>query len=290
VTKHVAALEARVGARLFDRTTRRVSLTEAGRVYLERCLECLQVFEEADARVNELSHEPRGLLRVTAPIDLQGPIAGAIGRFMRASPQVTIDLRLSNRPVDLVEEGIDVALRVAAGLDGPHVARPLARVGIRMFASLEYLRQRGRPRRPEDLSSHSNLVFSEPRLRDEWAFARGARQIRVKLPPAMTSNSGAALREAMLAGAGIAVVPGFLVAADQEAGRAERILPEWTILPELRLFAVYPHRRFLAPKVRAFVDFLRATYGDGSRDPWWPEAAAPPPLRRGRSASISRRR
>jgi DNA-binding transcriptional LysR family regulator len=123
VTKHIAALEARVGARLFDRTTRSVGLTEVGRMYLERCLECLQAFEDADAFVGTLGNSPAGLLRVTAPVDLQNHLPTVVGRFMNEYPKVTVDLELSNRPIDLVEEGFDIAIRGASSLDGRFVAR-----------------------------------------------------------------------------------------------------------------------------------------------------------------------
>src|SRR5262252_7995233 len=146
VTKHIAALEARVGARLLDRTTRRVALTEAGRVYLERCHECLQAFDDADAAVSELSDAPRGKLRISAPVDLHAQLPVVLASFARAYPDVMVDVRLSNRPVDLVEEGFDLAIRAAATLEGDYVARPLAALRLGVFAAPSYLRERGRPR------------------------------------------------------------------------------------------------------------------------------------------------
>lgn len=277
VTKHVAALEARVGARLFDRTTRHVGLTEAGRLYLERCVECLQAFDDADASVTALSAAPRGLLRVTAPIDLQTHVSRAVCRFLELERHVTVDLRLSNRAVDLVEEGVDVAIRVAPALEGQFVARPLAKIWLGVVASPEYFRAHGRPKKPEDLERHRALVFTEPRLRSEWQFERGGRGVSVKLNPTITCNGGDAIRTALLEGAGLTVAPSFMVGEELDAGRLEPALLEWRVMPELRLFAVYPHRRFLSPKVRAFVETLRALHGDGSRDPWWsaaPEHAA----------------
>jgi DNA-binding transcriptional LysR family regulator len=268
VTKHVAALESRIGARLFDRTTRRVGLTEVGRIYLERCLECLQAVEDADASIAEGEQRLKGLLRVSAPVDMPSPLASIIGRFMRAHPAVVVELRLSNRPVDLVEEGIDVALRVAAALDGAYVARQLAPVRMVAFATPAYLRSAGRPRKPEDLGRHRSLVFLEPRPRDEWVFERGDQSRRVKLRAALMSNDGEALRAMALSDAGVCVAPSFLVADDLTAGNLEVLLPDWTVLPSLRLFAVYPHRRFLSSKVRALVEALREGYGDSSVDPW----------------------
>jgi len=274
VTKHVAALESRLGARLFDRTTRRVGLTEAGRVYLERCLECLQAVDDADASVGDLGGGLTGTLRVAAPVDMPSPLPAIIGDFINRHPDVVVDLQLSNRPIDLVEEGIDVALRVAPALDGHYVARQLALIRLVAFATPAYLLKHGRPRKPEDLSRHRGLVFLEPRPREEWVLEKNGKQTRVKLRAVLMSNDGEALRATALADAGLSVAPSFLVADDLAAGRLERVLPEWTVLPALRLFAIYPHRRFLSTKVRAFVDALRAGYGDGAHDPWLSRASS----------------
>jgi DNA-binding transcriptional LysR family regulator len=268
VTKHIAALEARVEARLLDRTTRHVGLTEAGRVYLERCLECLQAFDDADASIRELSTEPKGLLRVAAPVDLGTELAPVIARLMYEHPQLRTELQLSNRPVDLVDEGIDVAVRVAAALDGRYVARPLALTRVAVFAAPAYLRRHGRPRKPEELARHRALVFLEPRPRDEWTFEREGKSVRVRFDAFMSSNLGAALSAACAAGAGLVVAPSFVTRTELAAGRLEPVLPDWNVLPSLRVYAMYPHRRFLAPKVKAWVEALRATYGDSMRDPW----------------------
>lgn len=270
VTKHVAALESRLGVRLFDRTTRHVGLTEAGRVYVERCLESLQSVEDADASVTALSAAPRGQLRITAPIDLQAHLAAAVCRFLAEHPHVTVDFQVSNRAVDLVEEGVDIALRIAPRLDGQFVARPLALVRLAVVAAPRYFQTHGRPRTPEALVDHRALVFAEPRPRSEWTFVQGGRTVVGTLTPVLTTNGGDALRTALLEGAGLTVGPSFLVGADLEAGRLEAVLLDWEIAPPLRMFAVYPHRRFLSPKVRAFVETLRAVYGDGTVDPWWP--------------------
>ena len=270
VSKHVSALESQIGARLFDRTTRRVGLTEAGRVYLERCLECLQAFEDADASVSELAKEPTGLLRVTAPIDFGESLLPVLAQVMNANPNIVVDLRLSNRVVDMVEEGIDVGVRIAPSLDGGYVARPLARTRLAIFGAPEYLRRQGRPGKPEDLASHRNLVFTEPRPMQELVFVRASREVRVKVTAVMMSNYGEALMAAARQGVGLAVAPSFLAGKDLEAGRLEPVLLDWS-LPEYRVFAVYPHRRFVSPKVRVLIEALQAAFGDGTRDPWWPE-------------------
>lgn len=270
VTKQIAALEARVGARLLDRTTRRVALTEAGRVYLERCFECLQAFDDADASISDLSLAPRGLLRISAPVDLHTQLPGVVAAFVRAYPQVSVDLRLSNRAVDLVDEGFDLAIRAAAALDGRHVARPLATLGFGLYASPAYVREHGRPRKPAELARHRAIVFVEPRTVDSLVFERGGKQTRVPIAPVVTSNSGDVLREMAIAGVGVVPSPSFLMQAAVDDGRLEPLLREWTLLPRAKLWAVYPHRRFLPAKVRLFVDALHAAFGgDPARDPWW---------------------
>ena len=284
VSKRVAALEARLGARLFDRTTRRVGLTEAGRVYLDRCVECLHALEDADASVSELTKTPQGSLRVTAPIDFGEHLMPVLADVMNAHPSLVVDVRLTNRVVDMVEEGIDVGVRVAGSLDGHYVARPLARTGLGIFAAPAYLARHGRPERPEDLERHKNVVFTEPRPRDDLVFTRAGRTVRVKVRATLTGNHAAALQIAVHKGVGLAMMPSFVAARDLEAGSIEAVLTDWS-LPNLHVFAVYPHRRLLSPKVRVVVDALRAAFGDGSRDPWWPVQEPPsrnPPKRAAR--------
>lgn len=276
-SKRVAALEARIGARLFDRTTRRVGLTEAGRVYLERCVECLQALEDADASVSDLTKTPKGGLRVTAPIDFGEHLMPVLAHVMNLHPNLVVDLQLTNRVVDMVEEGIDVGVRVAGALDGHYVARPLARTQLAIFAAPSYLAKHGRPERPEDLARHKNIVFTEPKPRDELLFSRNGREVRVKVRPTLTGNHAAALQIAVRSGVGLAMMPSFVAAGDLAAGSIEPVLNDWT-LPNLHVFAVYPHRRFLSPKVKVVVEALRSAFGDGSRDPWW---LAPGPRQRG---------
>src|SRR2546421_2615715 len=154
VTKNIAALEEHLGTRLFDRTTRRVGMTEAGHLYLERSQECLQAIEDADASVKARASGSRGVLRVTAPVDFgQTLMSAVLGHFMTTNPGIVVDLRLSNRTLDLVEEGIDVAVRVARALDGQYVARPLALSRLGVWGSPAYLRKHGRPRVPQDMVS-----------------------------------------------------------------------------------------------------------------------------------------
>jgi DNA-binding transcriptional LysR family regulator len=273
VSKHVSALEATLGTRLLDRTTRRVGLTEAGRVYLERCLECLHALDDADDSMRELAKAPAGFLRITAPIDFGHNIVPVLSELMAAYPSIVIDLRLSNRVMDMVEEGIDVAVRVARSLEGQFVARPFARARLGVFGSPAYLREHGRPRQPEDLVAHRNLVFTEPRPMHELVFVRPGREVRVKVSAVMMSNSGEALMASARRGIGLVVAPSFMARRDLDAGHLEPILLDWS-LPEFGVFAVYPHRRFVSPKVRVLLEALIAHFGDGTYDPWWPDPIA----------------
>lgn len=270
VTKRIAGLERHLGARLFDRTTRSVALTEPGRIYLERCLECLQAFEDANNSVHQFTQAPRGTLRVTAPVDLHYDLPGVVARFMNDHPGVAIELRLTNRPVDLVDEGIDVAVRVATSLTGDYIARKLAPVYVGLAGSRRYLGHHGYPKKPQDLRKHRNLVFNEPAPRLNWTFERNQRRVDVSLTPAMLSNSGTAILAAAAEGAGLAMAPSFNLRPFVDSGALELLLPDWNILPEMNLFAVYPHRRFVSPNVVLFVEALRQAFGDGRLDPHWP--------------------
>ena len=160
VTKHVAAVESRVGARLLDRTTRSVRMTEAGRIYLERCLECLQTFDDAEAAVGGLTTEPRGLLRVAAPFDFGRELRPLISSFMKSYPAIALEVRLSNRTLDMVDEGIDVYLRITNSLGADSIARPLALTRMAVWGSRAYFRRHGRPKRPSDLADHPNAIVA----------------------------------------------------------------------------------------------------------------------------------
>jgi DNA-binding transcriptional LysR family regulator len=260
VTKQVAALETRIGARLLERTTRKVALTEAGRLYLERCIECLQAFDDADAAMGELSLAPKGVLRISVPVDMQAQLTPIVARYVQANPQVRIDIRFSNRPVDLVDEAFDLAIRVAGNLDGRYVARLIAEMPLGVFASPAYLREHGRPRRPKDLARHRALVFVEPRAMDALVFVRHGKETRVDLSAAVLCNSGESLRDLAIAGLGIMPSPRFLAEPAVAAGRLEPLFGDWTLLPRAKLWALYPHRRFLPAKVRLFVDLVREAF------------------------------
>jgi DNA-binding transcriptional LysR family regulator len=265
VSKYLSRLEDRLGARLLHRTTRRLSLTEAGAALFEASRGALERIEEAEAAVAQFQSKPRGRLRVSAPMSFGilhlGP---AMADFARAYPEITLDVRLDDRFVNLVEDGFDVAVRIGALTDSSLVARKVATTRAVACASPGYLAEHGEPESPEDLASHNCLVYSY--LADVWRFtAPDGREIPVAVKGSLRINNGIVLAEAAVAGHGILVTPSFYVAPLLRSGRLRQILSRYK-LKELGIHAVYPQRGHVPPKVRAFVDFLAQRFG---RKPDW---------------------
>ena len=274
VTKHVARIESRLGVRLFDRTTRSVGMTEAGRIYLGRCLECLQAFDDAEAAVGGLATEPRGLLRVGAPFDFNRQLRPLVADFMKTHPAIALDVRLSNRTLDMVDEGIDVYLRITNSLAAESIARPLAVTRLAVWGSRAYFRKHGRPRIPSDLAGHQFAVFDEPPLFDEAVFERDGTKTPVRLRPLMVTNSGDLMVNVVCEGLALGLIPSFLL-PPKPRGLIEPVLLDWSA-GQRGVYAVYPHRRFVPSKVRTFVEALRAALVEPGRDPWWPAGIREP--------------
>ena len=267
VSKYVSRLEERLGARLLHRTTRRLSLTEAGAALFEASRGALERIEEAEGAVAQLQSEPRGRLRVSAPMSFGilhlGP---ALAEFARAYPRVSLDMRLDDRFVNLVEDGIDVAVRIGALTDSSLVARRLASTRTLACAAPSYLADHGEPETPEDLAAHDCLIYSYLSTANVWRFtAPDGREIPVAVSGRFRINNGIVLAEAAAAGHGILLTPSFYVGPMLRDGRLKRILAGYR-LPELGIHAVYPERAQVPPKVRAFVDFLAQRFG---RKPEW---------------------
>lgn len=270
VTKHVSALESELGVRLLERTTRQVQLTEAGRFYLERCGETLQALDDTEAAMSQLSRAPSGVLRATAPLDTSGDLALVIARYMKDYPEVTVDLRLANHNIDLINEGFDLGVGLMSPSHASYVSRKLCTTTIAAIASPAYLEAHGHPRTPTDLARHRNVVFVEPQPRTEWTFRKGNRAVQVQLAPAMMTNSGKALLDLAVEGAGISLAPSMLFGRELASGRIVRILTDYHI-GSFGLHVRYPSRRFLPAKVRCFVEALRQYFGDDpDADFWWP--------------------
>lgn len=269
VTKHIANLEARMGVRLLHRTTRRVGPTEAGRAYFERCVELLQGVEEAEAAAGEATQTPHGTLRLTAPVEFGNlHLAPLVGELIRAHPEIAVSLHLSNRVVDIVDEGFDAAVRVAPTMDSSLVARRIATSRLLVLAAPSYLSRHGRPKRPSDLGSHACLAFAVPAPMDKWRFARKGAVQAVKIAPRMLATSSEALRAAACDGTGITLLPTFLAAEDVRAGRLQPLFQDYDS-GALGIHVVYPHRKYLSAKVRVLLELVRSRYGDDPlHDPW----------------------
>lgn len=256
VTRQIAALEKRLSARLLNRTTRRVSPTSTGAAYYTRCVQLLAEFDALEASIGAQALAPSGRLRINAPVSYAiarlGPLlAGYHARY----PQVTLDLTLSDRLVDMVEDGYDVAIRITRQPGPSLIARQLGQARISLCAAPAYLAARGRPRQPEDLADHECLGYSYWSGGDTWPLRGPRGEVAVPVQGGLRANNGEVLREAAIAGMGIIVQPDFLVAEALADGRLERVLPDWDV-PPVGIFAVYTSRNHLAPKVRSFIDYL----------------------------------
>lgn len=269
VSKHILALEERLGARLLNRTTRQVNPTEIGRAFCERATRILADLDEAERAASDSQAMPRGLLRVNAPLSFGvRHLAPAIIDYLVACPTVTVDVTLNDRIVDLVEEGFDLAIRIARPVDSSLIARQIAPCFIVACAAAEYLAKHGAPHRPADLAAHNCLGYSYAALRGEWRFSGPDGAASVHVAGRLSANNGDLLRLAALRGEGIVLLPSFLVGDDIAAGRLVPILPGYT--PDaLAIQAVYPHRRHLSAKVRSFVDFLVARFGQAPEWDRW---------------------
>ena len=257
ISRLVADLEAHLGVRLLNRTTRRISLTEAGRAFHERSIQLLADLEEAEASASEGAAVPRGTLRLSCPVTFGTEhVAPAIAQFMRKYPAVKVEIELSDRTVDLVDEGFDAAVRIGAVRGQNLVARRVGTTKLVCCASPSYLREHGEPRTPDDLAKHDCLLYQYAPQRDTWPFTdkQGSeRRIRVSGPA--YANNGAFLTALACDGIGIAYEPDFIVGQDVRAGRLVPILRGYTGMVGA-ISVVYASRRHLSAKVRAFSDFF----------------------------------
>jgi DNA-binding transcriptional LysR family regulator len=267
MSKQVRQLETALGVQLLNRTTRRLSLTEAGTTYFERARRILDDLQEADRAVSDHHATPRGTLRINAPMAFgTTDLALWLPRFMEQYPDLRIDLVCNDRFVDLIEEGFDVALRLARDMpDSSLMARKLAVTPALLVASPSYLQKHGVPLHPHDLVQHNCLTYTMVPRPNEWVFMMpdGSSET-VAVRGSLGANTGIALRHAALAGVGIATSASFIVHEDIARGALVPVLQEFSIR-QRDLYAVYPQSRHLSPKVRAFIDFATEEY----RHPRW---------------------
>ena len=256
VTRQIASLEQRLDTRLLNRTTRRLSLTSAGTAYYQRCVQLLAEFDDIEATIGAQAQTPAGVLRINAPVSFGiARLAPLLASYRVRYPQVALDLSLSDRLVDMVEEGYDLAIRITAKPAPNLIARKLADTQVVLCASPGYLQRMGAPRVPADLAGHQCLHYSYWSGGHAWRLQGADGEHVVAVDGGLRANNGDVLREAALAGMGIVLQPDFLVGDDIAAGRLQRVLPGYAIAP-IGIHAVYSSRSHLAPKVRSFIDHL----------------------------------
>ena len=269
VSKHVSSLETRLGARLLNRTTRRVSPTEIGLAYYDRARRVLNDAGEADALVTAMQSAPSGMLRVSVATDFGvNHLSPILCDFLHAFPDITVNMVLNNRYVELISEGFDMAIRVGELEDSSLRARKLTETTKRMIASPAYFEKYGRPQRIDDLNDHKLLHYSNQAAGNVWKItAPSGEQRQVRTAGWLTVNDGQSLLNAAIGGLGIAYLPSFLYADAMRQGLLEDAIPE---LPEeiQGIYAIYPPGRYTQPKVRAFIDFLVEKFRDKGPGDW----------------------
>lgn len=258
--KQLRTLEDRLGVKLINRTTRSQSLTDSGKTFYERAKTILEELADAETLVTRTRSKPRGHLRISAPITFGSHLlAPALTSYMREFPEVTVELSLSNRPVDLIDEGFDVAFRTGDLPDSRLSTRRLRQFRLVLCASPSYLRNAGRPKTPADLQNHECLIFTHTALRKEWTFRGEEGPIEVAVMGKFTTDSGEALRAAAVSGMGIMLQPEELVIEDLKAGKLEEVMPSYR--PEGRqLQMIFAPDRQMTPRLRSFLDFAVARF------------------------------
>lgn len=256
VSKTVAALEGRLGVRLLVRSTRRLSPTDAGQAYYERAQRALAEADEAMIAARGLGRGLEGRLRVCAPVTFARlHVAPKLGAFLDAHPKLALDLVMDDREIDLLAENVDVALRLGTLADSALSARRLASSPRMVVASPEYLAAHGRPERPSDLLAHHAIVYAQAVGGEEWRFRQGGAETSVRIRSRLSVTAAEGVREAVLAGMGLAIVSRWMMAPELDSGAVVSVLQDWR-LPDIDLSAVFPAGRMPAARARVFVDWL----------------------------------
>ncbi len=269
VSKHVSSLEARLGARLLNRTTRRVSPTEIGLAYYDRARRVLNDAGEADALVTSMQSAPSGLLRISVATDFGvNHLSPILGEFLQEFPDITVNMVLNNRYAELISEGFDMAIRVGDLDDSTLRARKLSETSKRMVGSPEYFEKYGHPEKIDDLNDHQLLHYSNQSNGAVWKIKAPSGELRqVRTAGWLSVNDGQSLLNAAVSGLGIAYLPNYLYADAMRDGLVEEAIPKLPTETQ-GIYAVYPPGRFTQPKVRAFIDFLAHAFADKGPDNW----------------------
>ena len=256
VSRHVSELEDRLGVRLLNRTTRSLSMTGDGQAFYYHCTELLAALEEAEGDLGTRSAEASGLVRVSAPVTFGIlHLAPLWGDFLARCPKVRLDVALSDRAVDLVEDGFDLAIRISSTMQPTLIARQLATTRLVLCASPDYLARRGTPQHVRELAGHDVVAYTYGAFRDEWRFDGPDGEVAVKVNPRLYANNGDTCRAAALRGQGVILQPDFLIGDDLRSGELVEILPEYRT-GDLGVYAIYASRRHLPLKLRYLIDFL----------------------------------
>jgi DNA-binding transcriptional LysR family regulator len=262
-SRNISDLESRLGVRLLQRTTRRLSLTEEGTVFFARCKELLANIESAENEITSRTDEAIGLIRINAPVTFGIlHLAQLWGDFKANNPKVTLDVTLGDRVIDIVEEGYDIAIRIAQLPNSTLVSRKLASTRLVLCASPIYLKKAGTPKHPSALIDHSILAYAY--TSDQWEFEHEQGAVSVKVMPYLKTNNGDTCVAGALKHQGIILQPTFMVGASLQSGALVEILPKYKSV-ELGIYAVYPTRKLLSPKVRLLIDFLVESF----KNPKW---------------------
>jgi DNA-binding transcriptional LysR family regulator len=262
-SRNISDLESRLGVRLLQRTTRRLSLTEEGTVFFARCKELLANIESAENEITSRTDEAVGLIRINAPVTFGIlHLAQLWGDFKANNPKVTLDVTLGDRVIDIVEEGYDIAIRIAQLPNSTLVSRKLASTRLVLCASPIYLKKAGTPKHPSALTDHSILAYAY--TSDQWEFEHEQGAVSVKVTPYLKTNNGDTCVAGALKHQGIILQPTFMVGASLQSGTLVEILPKYKSV-ELGIYAVYPTRKLLSPKVRLLIDFLVESF----KNPKW---------------------
>ena len=265
VSSRVSGLEKRLGVTLIQRTTRRLHITEIGQAYFKHCLQGLKEIEKAESEILATQSEPQGLLRITAPVELGGTILPQmISEYLQKYPKVNVEVILTDRRVDLLAEGIDLAIRAGELKDSSLIAKKLGSAYFAPYAAPQYLKNHGTPRQPKDLMNHQCLQFT-PLGVSEWKLKSQKSSVKIKVSGRILLNDLSLVRLLTINANGIALLPSFLCLEDVAAGRLNRILPEWSSTPGPIHF-VYPAQKFVMPKLSAFIALTTETMKKNLRD------------------------
>lgn len=269
VSKHIAALEEALSVRLLNRTTRKISLTEEGQIFLDKCTHIIEELHAAEQQLQNLNENPSGVLKVNAPASFGlFHLAPVVAEFAKQYPDIRLEIDFTDQFIDIVESGVDVCIRIASLTDSSLIAKKLAPCQMMLAASPEYLAEHGTPKHPDELINHSMVEYSNTLKLREWRYKDPAdgKEKATTTCVKMRANNGQMLRHAALNGVGIVVAPTFIIGNDVKKGKLVPILSAFECSPERNIYALFAHNKFMASKVRLFIDFIATRFAG---TPYW---------------------